>query len=85
MSRLTIEITEQQHQSIKAMAALQGCSIKDYTLKRLFPDNDEDQALEELKALLAPRIARAERGEVSDQTVDEIVEEVLREEESPSV
>ena len=30
MSRLTIEITEQQHQSIKALAAMQGKSIKEY-------------------------------------------------------
>ena len=28
MSRLTIDITEQQHQALKAMAALQGKTIK---------------------------------------------------------
>ncbi|HEY0125026.1 MAG TPA: antitoxin, partial [Rhizobium sp.] len=28
MSRLTIDITDQQHQSLKALAALQGKTIK---------------------------------------------------------
>lgn len=37
MSRLTIDVTEQQHQSLKVMAALQGKSIREYALERLFP------------------------------------------------
>nr|WP_312609110.1 hypothetical protein [Agrobacterium pusense] len=37
MSRLTIDITDQQHQSLKALAALQGKTIKQYVLERLFP------------------------------------------------
>jgi hypothetical protein len=80
MTRLSIELTEQQHQSIKAMAALQGKSLKDYAVERLLPISaDEQQAMAELKALLAPRIDRALRGEVSAQSVSDIVEEVLRE------
>ena len=50
MSRLTIDITDQQHQSPKALAALQGKTIKQYALERLFPgDADADQAWQELK------------------------------------
>lgn len=46
MSRLTIDITDQQHQSLKALAALQGKTIKQYALERLFPDSTgTDQAL----------------------------------------
>ncbi|EOV8088369.1 hypothetical protein ABN078_03465 [Providencia huaxiensis] len=37
MSRLTIDITEQQHQSLKALAALQGKTIKQYTLEHFSP------------------------------------------------
>ena len=49
MSRLTIDITDQQHQSLKALAALQGKTIKQYALERLFPgDADADQAWQEL-------------------------------------
>ena len=38
MSRLTIDITDHQHQSLKARAALQGKTIRQYALERLFPD-----------------------------------------------
>jgi len=73
MSRLTIELTDQQHQNLKASAVLQGKTIKQYTLERLFPgDADADQAWRELKALLIQRI---EHGKVSTKTFDQIVEE----------
>ncbi|MCC7183490.1 MAG: hypothetical protein IT509_07965 [Rhodocyclaceae bacterium] len=35
MSRLTIDVTDQQHQTLKALAALEGKSIKQYALDRL--------------------------------------------------
>lgn len=71
MSRLTIDVTEQQHQTLKAMAALEGKSIKQYALERLFP-SDEEQAMQELKALLLNRLAEAERGEVDERSIIEI-------------
>ncbi len=37
MSRLTIDITEQQHKALKAMAALEGKTIRQYALEKLFP------------------------------------------------
>ena len=78
MSRLTIDITEQQHQRIKAMAALQGKSIKEYAIERLFPPNeDEGRALSELRQLLEQRLAAAGRGEVSTQSITDIAEEVI--------
>jgi hypothetical protein len=85
MSRLIIEVTEQQHQHIKALAALQGKSIKDYALERLFDlTPGEEKAMQELKALLLPRIEAGLRGEVSDQSITEVAEEVFREEEAQS-
>ena len=46
----TIEVTEQQHQNIKALAALQGKSIKEFALQRLFAATpDEEQAMQQLK------------------------------------
>lgn len=78
MSRLTIEITEQQHQSIKALAAMQGKSIKEYAMQRLLPlTADEEKAMQELEAFLAPRIEAAERGEVISTSVLSIFEEAL--------
>lgn len=78
MSRLTIDVTEQQHQTLKAMAALAGKSIKQYTLERLFPSNEE-QAVQELKTLLQNRLSAAEQGDVSALSADEITEEAIRE------
>jgi hypothetical protein len=77
MSRLTIDVTEKQHQALKVLAALAGQSIKQYTLERLFP-SDEEQAMQELKTLLHSRLAAAERGEVSPRSADEITDETLR-------
>jgi hypothetical protein len=78
MSRLTIEITEQQHQSIKALAAMQGKSIKEYAMQRLLPlTADEEKAMQELEDFLKPRIEAAERGEVVSTSVLTIFEETL--------
>lgn len=73
MSRLTIDLTEQQHQVLKAMAALQGKTIKDYAIERLFPaPGGEEHAFGELKALLEERLAQARSGEVSSKSISEI-------------
>ena len=78
MSRLTIDITDHQHQSLKALAALQGKTIKQYALERLFPtQSGEDQAWQELKALLEHRIAEGLAGGVSAKGIEAIVEEEL--------
>jgi hypothetical protein len=78
MSRLTIDLTEQQHQSLKALAVLQGKTIKQYAIERLFPgDADADQAWLELKALLTARINAGLAGKVSTKTVKEILDEEL--------
>ncbi|TBU87662.1 antitoxin [Phytopseudomonas dryadis] len=83
MSRLTIDVSEQQHQTLKAMAALEGKTIKQYALERLFPASaGEQQALQELKDLLAERIAEARRGEVVEDSVTNIAEEVLRQDQA---
>ena len=80
MSRLTIDITEQQHQSLKALAALQGKTIKQYAIERLFSSGSgEEQAWQELKTLLEQRIAAGLKGEISRKTVSEIVDEELGE------
>lgn len=78
MSRLTIDITDQQHQSLKALAALQGKTIKQYALERLFPsDADGDRAWSELKSLLNTRIREGLAGKVSAKSVGEILDEEL--------
>ncbi len=84
MSRLSIEITPEQHQRLKAVAALHGQSIKDYILERVLPPPTEeglspDDALCQLEDLLKPRIEAAERGDVVAKSVKESFEDVRRE------
>ncbi|BCM19881.1 antitoxin [Mesorhizobium sp. J8] len=80
MSRLTIDMTDQQHQSLKALAALQGKTIKQYALERLFPgDTDADQAWQELKALLGARINAGLAGNLTAKSIGEILDEELAE------
>ena len=79
--RLSIEVTPEQHQRLKAIAALSGQSIKDYVLNRVLPDTetyDADEALRQLEAFLKPRLVEAENGGFSDKSVDQIYEEVLQ-------
>ncbi|HFK5791033.1 TPA: antitoxin [Enterobacter kobei] len=80
MSRLTIDITDQQHQSLKALAALQGKTIKQYALERLFPgDADADLAWQELKKLLGNRINNGLEGKVSTKSIGDILDDELSE------
>ncbi len=78
MSRLTIDITDHQHQSLKALAALQGKTIQQYALERLFPaSSDGDQAWQDLKVLLEQRIGDGLASKVSAKSVSAILDEEL--------
>jgi hypothetical protein len=82
MSRISIDVTAQEHQKLKAMAALQGKSIKDFVMERtlgLDEDTSEATALKELEALLDSRIRSAQNGAVSQRTVGEIFRSAYRE------
>lgn len=79
MSRLTIDVTDQQHQALKALAALEGKSIKQYALERLFPSAfPEEQALQELKTLLTERITQAQRGELVEGSITDVADDEMR-------
>lgn len=79
MSRLTIDVTDEQHQSLKALAALQGKTIKQYAIEKLFAaDTAEDDALKALKALLERRLAEADAGAVDGRGFAEIGQAALR-------
>jgi hypothetical protein len=80
MSRLSIEITEQQHQQIKAMAAISGLSIKDYIIEKTLHEEsyskEELAALEQLKEAILPSLKAVERGEYSSYTREEILKQL---------
>ena len=82
MSRISIEIPSEDHKRLQALAALEGQSIEQFVLERTLAaarGSNEEQAALALEAILNERIRRAEAGEVSDQTVSEIFEEVYQE------
>ncbi len=78
--RLSIDVTPDQHQLLKAAAALQGQSIKEYVLTRTLPQSDEKAALHKLETFLESRIDAANNGKLSSKSVDDIFDEVLKEE-----
>ncbi len=76
--RLSIEVTEQQHQRLKTMAALRRQSIKDYVLSHVLPDiNSEAEALLQLEELLATRMKTAH--DVVGKSVMQIFEQTHQE------
>ena len=82
MSRISIDVTAEEHQKLKAMAALQGKSIKDYVIERtlgLDEDTDEAAALKELEAVLETRMRDAQKGAASRRTVGQIFKAAYRE------
>ena len=86
MSRLSIEMTSEQHQRLKAVAALYGKSIREYVLDKVLPPLADVQPLSEMEALhqletmLKPRIETARRGEIVLKSVTQIFEETFSEE-----
>ena len=73
MSRISIDVTPDEHKRLKALAALQGKSIKEFVLERtLGGANDEDDALSELEAILDDRALEAEMLGASSRSVKDI-------------
>jgi hypothetical protein len=77
MSRISIDVSPQEHKKLKALAALQGKSIKDFVIERTIGMNGKDHskaALAELELLLDERIRAARNGAISKRTVGTIFE-----------
>jgi glycine cleavage system pyridoxal-binding protein P len=68
LMHLSIEVTQEQHQRLKAVSALRGQSIKDYVLERVFqplPEINgasEEEALRQLKAFCNPVSRQQSKG-----------------------
>ena len=84
MPRLSIDITPEEHQKLKAIAALKGQSIKEFVLKRTLgeapavDEMSEVEALEALSDFLKPRIEQARQGELSTKSPEDIRKEAHR-------
>lgn len=84
MPRLSIDITPEEHQKLKAIAALKGESIKQYVLKRTLGEApaltnmSETEAVAALADFLKPRIDQARRGAFSEKSMADIRREAHR-------
>lgn len=81
MSRISIDVTEDEHRRLKALAALKGVSLKDYLVKNAlnFNEEDEEQALAELENFLNDRVRKAKAGKISKRKVGDIFKQAYRE------
>lgn len=78
MSRISIDVSDEEHKKLKALAALRGQSMKDFVLERaLGTDASETAALKELEQLLDTRVRAARAGAISRRTASEVFGEVV--------
>lgn len=80
MSRLIVDVSSEQHQLIKMLAATEGKSIKDFVLERILPRSDKGEAAawDELREILTARLKSANERGTSQKSVTEITEETLQ-------
>lgn len=79
MSRISIDVSDEEHKKLKALAALRGQSIKDFVLERaLGRGASESAALKELEELLNNRIRAAQAGALSGRTASQVFAEAAR-------
>lgn len=80
MSRLIVDVSSEQHQIIKSLAATEGKSIKEFVLERILPSTDDGEAAAwgELKQLLDDRLNNLVKLGPSSRSVSEITEDTLK-------
>lgn len=80
MSRLVLDVSSEEHQIIKALAATEGKSMKDFMLARILPSTDDGEAAawEELKTILASRLQSVTQKGTSKKSISDLTEETLQ-------
>ncbi len=78
MSRISIDVTPEEHQRLKAMAALQGKSIKEFVLASTLGGQAADD-LVELEGILRQRLRDAQAGSKSIRTVGDVFRQAREE------
>ena len=80
MSRISIDVTEDEHRRLKALAALKGVSLKDYLLENALDSRkDEEMALAELESFLDDRLKKGRAGKISRRKVGDIFKQAYQE------
>lgn len=68
MSRISIDVSAEDHKRLKALAALQGLSLKDYLLRSALPPKGDNEELAELEVFLDERVRMAKAGRVKEKS-----------------
>ncbi len=77
MNRISIDVTPEQHQRLKALAALQGKSVEQFVLESTLGIDANDD-LSALEALLDQRHREALVGVKNSRSVSEIFQDARR-------
>lgn len=77
MSRISIDVTPEEHKRLKALAAIQGKSIKEFVLEATLGSESASvqQDLSELEAVLDRRADEHQRRGGSKRTVESIFDQ----------
>lgn len=81
MNRLVIDVSREQHQQIKALVTLQGKTMKEFILEKVFSSSDksvENDTWAELEDLLASRIKEPETIGISAKSFDHLTEDSIK-------
>lgn len=73
MTRLTIDVSGEEKQQIKALAALQGKTLKDYVLERVLPNTNETK---EINALLLQSLTENSYSDWTDSDLRDIRQQI---------
>ncbi len=79
MRRLSIEVTPEQHQQIKAMAAMKGQSIREFVINRVLPENSDEHAWSDLKSFINGRIKEAKETKPITSSFMDVFEQRIEE------
>jgi tRNA(Met) C34 N-acetyltransferase TmcA len=80
MTRLIVDVSTEQHQLIKALAATEGKTIKQFVLEKVLPptNRNQEEAWDELKSILQDRLEQVSKEGASTRSVSDITEATLR-------
>ena len=74
-TKLTLTLPENLHRQVKALASLQGKSLREYVIERIAPAESETD-LDDINAALAESLAEVQRhlkGEIELPAVEELI------------
>ena len=76
--QVSLNLSPELHQQIETSASSIGKSISDFIIDKVQIGLDEERALKKLEDFIELRLAAADRGEISEKPIEEIVKEAFK-------